>query len=220
VNDVIGLACTGCAYTAYFLNASNLSVIGQTNTTNPLYDVDIQPGAYTPLFTGYSGANSSAISINVSWSSGVIGSTPGNMSVVSYYNLGNLGSSDNVLAVSCSLDSTYIVFGENASFTIINTTKIIRDVIFNYTSAVWGVRASDDSNYVVIGTNDGTIDVYSRMCGTCPNGEYLNGNQCILCALNITGCSACENATFCYSCFLGYYVNVTTSNFSSVCVQC
>jgi hypothetical protein len=89
------------------------------------------------------------------------------------------------------------------------------------TNNVTSVRVSGDSAYVAVGNANGVVDIYSRYCGVCPIGTYLNytsfffnasitnRNPCRMCSLDILGCAICSNSTLCFGCNIGYYLNQT-----------
>jgi hypothetical protein len=143
-----------------FLSSSTLATISQWGNNSVYYDVDFQPNTSTILYAGPGTGTGKTLLV-------MSGTTGSNYSPTAY--------SGNILAVSCSRDFSYIAIGTTNSFAITNTSTKKIDLSFSYSANVWGVRASDDSNYVVVGTATGKIDIYSRMCGTCPNGEYLSG---------------------------------------------
>jgi WD40 repeat protein len=132
-------------------------MLTQTSWTNAtsFYDVDFQPNSSTILYSGMgTSANKTLLIMNAS---GVNSYSPTN------YN-------NNIYAVSCAHDLSYIAIGTKKSFAIINTVSKNMDFFSNYTVAIWGVRASDDSNYVIVGTASGTIEIYKRICRICPIG--------------------------------------------------
>jgi hypothetical protein len=88
-----------------------------------------------------------------------------------------------------------------------------------YDIAVWGVRVSDNSNYVVLGTANGRIDIYARYCSRCQSGYYISNMTCRLCSLDMNGCATCRNSSYCLTCYLGYYLDQSSLP-AQQCTQC
>jgi WD40 repeat protein len=202
VNDIIGLVCTGCNSDNQFLYSSNLTTLTTTswNNGNTFYDADFQPNSNNTLYSAEGGGANKTLLVM----------TPTGVSSFSNTNYGN-----NIYAVSCAHDLSYIAIGMKKNFAIISTASKAIDFISNYTIPIWAVRASNNSNYVVVGTSTGSVDIYKRICPTCQIGSYESQSQCVLCSQSIVGCSSCKNASFCYSCYLGYFLDA-----SNGCTQC
>jgi hypothetical protein len=105
--------------------------------------------------------------------------------------------SNNIYAISAAKDQTFIAIGMSTATTtkqqlfsivipnteyILNSVNGTRNYSYNYSSTVWAVRVSYDSNYVAVGTANGSFDIFSRSCPVCPIGYYQNKTLCLMCS--------------------------------------
>lgn len=117
--------------------------------------------------------------------------------------------------------------GKNGHFTIVDTsvrTSPVSQAYFKQPVAINSLRVSDDNNKVAVSRIDGVINIYKRLCQTCPVGYYSN-ITCRMCNLDMTGCYTCKNSTLCFDCYPGYYLNQLNTcticrNTIQGCLQC
>jgi WD40 repeat protein len=82
---------------------------------------------------------------------------------------------------------------------------------------------SNDGENIAVGTDltsgAAYVLIYARTCFFCAPGFYKTGlASCSSCSSAMTSCSMCLNGTYCYSCFQGYYLNVSSG--PSICISC
>lgn len=198
--STIAVACVGCTNNVQFLSATNGAQTAKAAPNPPTgsQNVDWKTGSNTIAYSGTTGdKNLYQITSNTS---------------AQYFSTGG-GSGQNVLAVSYAHDSTFIAIGLKSgvttTFYVLNASSPTTGTIIfaqSYSSSINSVRVSDDSQYIAVPASSRSIDIFRVNCNSCPPGFYYNVTYCRMCSIDIVGCSLCKNSTYCFACFLGYYV--------------
>lgn len=114
--------------------------------------------------------------------------------------------------MSYANDLDHFVFGgtDNILYIFDKTDELISKFIVS--DDIIDSDFTHNSNFLVIGADNGIAYIYSRYCFSCDPGYYYDSiNQiCKDCWSDIHGCGSCSSSTICIECMEGYILNAGT----------
>ena len=117
--------------------------------------------------------------------------------------------------------SFFMYAGENGKVYMYNATGQNNTMVQTFANTGSNINAasySGDGQYLVVGSDDRNVYLYSRNCVSCLFGYYLDYSllECKFCGDAILGCGACSNSGSCQTCIQGFYLNPT----GTACLPC